>query len=304
VLKNITHPCAPTDHRHGTLPVRPNQALPNKPSIAILPFQNMSDDPEQDISPPVSPTTITDLSKISAFRDARNSSFTYRGKVQAVDVCRDLEFTPRSSAPSGNRVRNCPNIDGKIKAICGPERFDRELTDIPWCRMRSLGTLLQLSPCACCLTKDSAWHLTERLNRGLRFLPARVHQVYLATKDSNAEARILLERAITLNPDWARPYANLSHNYLFAYVNGWDVSAEPALQRAYELALQSISLDGDDPEVHWNLGLIHLWRREHDLAIASERTVVARYPSFATGHAALGSAPNYAGRSKEGSSRY
>jgi adenylate cyclase len=310
VLKNITSPVRAYRIWPDTasLPVRPNLALPNKPSIAILPFQNMSDDPEQEyFAAGIADDIITDLSKISGlFVIARNSSFTYRGKVcKSADVCRDLGvryLLEGSVRRSGNRVRvTAQLIDGQDGGHMWSERFDRELTDI--FVVQDEITRHIVAALAVRLLPDEGQRLALDRTVGIEaydFFLRGVHQVYLATKDSNAEARILLERAITLNPDWARPYANLSHNYLFAYVNGWDVSAEPALQRAYELALQSISLDGDDPEVHWNLGLIHLWRREHDLAIAAERTVVARYPSFATGHAALGSALNYAGRSKEG----
>ena len=125
------------------------------------------------------------------------------------------------------------------------------------------------------------------------------HLAYQVTRETNIEAGRLLERAIELDSQLARAFTMLSHVHLLAYVNGWKEQPEKLPQRALELALQAIGLDNDDPEGHWNLGLIYLWRRQHDLAIAAERRALHLNPNFASAHAGLGNVLHYTGRSSE-----
>jgi adenylate cyclase len=91
----------------------------------------------------------------------------------------------------------------------------------------------------------------------------------------------------------------LSHVHVLAYVNGWGEQPEVLLQRAFELALQAVELDHDDPDGHWNLGVTYLWRRQHDLAIAAERRALHLNPNFASAHAALGNILHYSSHSSE-----
>src|SRR5262245_13779327 len=136
-LKNIAEPVRVYGIRLGGAPRRAGPALPDKPSIAVLPFQNMSGDPEQEyFSDGMTEDLITDLSKVSGlFVIARNSSFAYKGRsVKVQEIGRDLgvRFVLEGSVrKAGNRVRiTAQLIDAGNGGHLWAERFDRDLTDI------------------------------------------------------------------------------------------------------------------------------------------------------------------------------
>jgi adenylate cyclase len=309
-LKNISSPVRVCRLRAGgreptSTPTR--LPLPDKPSIAILPFDNLSGDPEQQyFSDGISEDIITDLSKISGlFVIARNSAFTFRGKsAKTQDVSRELGVRyvlEGSVRRAGNRVRITTQlVDGTTGGHVWAERYDRDLTD--FFAVQDEVTHEIVAALAIKLTPDEHQRLVRKGTDNLEaydHLVRGTHLTFQVTKETNVEAGRLLERAIELDPHLARAFTMLSHVHVLAYVNGWREQPEALLQRAFELALQAVALDNDDPDGHWNLGIAYLWRRRHDLATAAERRALHLNPNFASAHAALGNILYYSGRSSE-----
>ena len=219
---------------------RPMPAQSDKPSIAVLAFNNMSGDPEQEyFSDGISEDIITDLSKLSELRViARNSTFTYKGKpVDVKQVGRELGVgyvLEGSVRKAGNRVRVTGQlIDAASGAHVWADRFDRDLTDIFAVQdelTQEIIAALKLK-----LTSEQKGRLSRKTTIDVEaynlFLRGR-EQALLQTKSSNAEARALLERAIAISPDFAAAYAYIAFTRLNDYIVGSGEAAEQSLQIA------------------------------------------------------------------------
>jgi adenylate cyclase len=287
----------------------PSEGLvpPDKPSIAILPFDNLSGDREQQyFADGIAEDVITDLSKVSGlFVIARNSAFTYRGKsIKVQEVCRELGVRyvlEGSVRKSGDRVRiTAQLIDGSTGGHLWAERYDRSLTDI--FAVQDEVTREIVSTLAVRLTPEERRRLDRKEPENLEaydYLMRGTEQTFRVSKEANVEACELLQRAIELDPQLARAYSVLSHLHLLMFINSWVEHPELALQRAHELARQAVALEDSDLFARWNLGLVHLWLRQHDMAITAEQYVVRIGPSYAPAYAALGSILHYSGRSTE-----
>jgi TolB-like protein/Tfp pilus assembly protein PilF len=281
--------------------------LPDKPSIAVLPFENMSGDPEQAyFSDGIAEDVITDLSKISGlFVIARNSAFVYRGK--AVEIRRvaselGVRYVLEGSVrKAGNRVRvTAQLIDGLSGGHLWGERYDRDLTDI--FAVQDEVTQHIVSALSLKLTRDERQRLarkgTENLEAYDCYLKGReLH--WQITRESMAQAKPMFERAIALDPGFAAAYANLARCLNIEYLNGWSESPEASQRRAYELALKAVSADAAEPLGHYSLGIVRLWRKEFDPAIAAHEKAIALDPNFAPSYASLGLILHYTGRSAE-----
>jgi adenylate cyclase len=153
------------------------------------------------------------------------------------------------------------------------------------------------------LTPEEARRLGHRSTENIEaydLLVRGTEQTFRATRQSIEEAVGLLDRAIELEPASARAVTMLSHAHVIAYVNGWAEAQEPTIRHAHDLAKHSIALDGEDPVALWNLGITHLWLRQHDQAIAAEQAAISLDPNLARAYAALGHMLHFAGRSAEG----
>ena len=204
-------------------------AQSDKPSIAILAFTNMSGDPEQEyFSDGISEDIITDLSKLSELHViARNSTFTYKGKaVDVKQVGRELGVRyvlEGSVRKAGNRVRVTGQlIDAATGAHVWADRFDRDLTDI--FAVQDELTQEIISALKVKLTPEQKDRLGRKNTIDEQaydlFLRARDH-LWHATRSGSIEARDLLERAVTINPDFAAAHAIFASTYLNDYANGW-----------------------------------------------------------------------------------
>jgi adenylate cyclase len=281
--------------------------LPAKPSIAVLPFDNMSGDPEQQyFSDGITDDIIADLSKLSGlFVIARNSSFTYRGKaVRVQEVSRELGVRyvlEGSVRKAGNRVRIVAQlIDGATAGHLWSERYDRDLTDI--FAVQDEVTREIVSALAVKLTQGEQRRMAHRGTDNLEaydyYLRGRQLQLE-RSREANAEARSLLERAIDLDPGFARAYAVLASVHSLDYANRWRDPTEESGKRAHELAQQAVALDDDDPYAHVVLGLTCSALRQHDRAVAEARRALALDPNFAWAYSLLGQAMYYAGRPQD-----
>ena len=249
---------------------RPMSAPPDKPSIAVLAFNNMSGDPEQEyFSDGISEDIITDLSKLSELHViARNSTFTYKGKaVDVKQIGRELgvryvlEGSVRKAA---NRVRVTGQlVDATSGAHVWADRFDRDLTDI--FAVQDGLTLEIISALKVKLTPEKREGLARKGTIDEEaydlFLRGR-EQAWLNTKSSNVEARNLLGCAITISPGFAAAYALIAYTHAVDYANGWGENPERSLQTSLEIAGRAVQLNDEDPEAHIDFAVALAWDRD------------------------------------------
>ena len=280
-------------------------SLPDRPSIAVLPFENMSGDPEQAyFSDGIAEDLITDLSKVSGlFVIARNSAFIYKGRaVDLREVSRELGVryvVEGSVRKAGDRVRiTAQLIDGATGGHLWAERYDRQWTDIFTVQDELIQQIV--SALKVKLTADEGRRVgrrgTDDLDAYEAFLRGR-ELVQLRTREAIVQSRQFFEQAIDLDPGFAAAYAGLAFGYALDYVNGW--TEMQALGTAFRLARQAVALDAVEPQAHYAMAMAHLWRREHESAIQEATTTTQLDPNFAPGFSLLGLALHYAGRSEQ-----
>jgi adenylate cyclase len=285
----------------------PTPSLPDKPSIVVLAFQNMSGDPEQEyFADGIAEDVITDLSKVSGlFVIARNSAFAYRGKaVNLQEVSRELGVRyvlEGSVRKAGNRVRiTAQLIDGASGGHVWAERYDRELTDI--FEVQDQVTREIVGALKVHLTADEQRRLEKQGTDSVEaydwFLRGR-ELIWPHTREGLVQARPFLERASALDPNFALPLAYLAFAHVQEYINRWSADPERSLQTAASLAARAVELDGAEPHAHFCRSIVHIWQKQIDRAIADARRAVALDPNFADAYAALGVALHYAGRAAE-----
>ncbi len=281
----------------------PAPAPPEKPSIAVLPFDNMSGDPEQGyFADGITEDIITDLSKVSGlFVIARNSSFAYKGKqVDVREVCNALGVRyvlEGSVRKAGNRVRiTAQMIDGLSGGHLWAERYDRDLADI--FAVQDEVTREIVGALRVALTAGEESHRERRrkvdpeaydlLVRGR----TRMFQFTAAAVD---ESRVYLNRAIAIDPDLAAAHALLSLANSVEYVNGWNDAGPDRLKEAVEIAERACRIDPAEPQAFHALALANVWLGNLDAAARAVERAVGLNPNFAGGYAALGQVRDFSG---------
>ncbi len=282
--------------------------LPDKPSIAVLPFTNRSDDPEQEyFVDGMTEDIITDLARVSGlFVIARNSMFTYKGRaVKVREVAEELGIRyvlEGSVRRAGDRVRiNAQLIDATTGGHLWAERFDRELKDIFALQDEVVGRIVTALEVR--LTegerRDLAHQYTNSVQaydvflRGLREFVRR-------SKEGNGNARALFTESIELDPKFVHPYAYLAWAHVRDFSDGWSERPERSLEQAYAQALNATALDDSLPLTHSVMGLVRLFRREHEKALGALETALSLDPNYANGYAILTRVLNFAGRPNAG----
>ena len=287
----------PLKSQKAAIEERVPSSLPDKPSIAVLPFTNMSKDPEQEyFSDGLTEDLITDLSKISGlFVIARNSAFTYKGKsIKINQVARELNvryILEGSVRQSNNRVRiTAQLIDAATGYHLWAERYDRELKEI-----FSLQDAVTLQ-----IVTALKVHLTDVEEERLEFkatdnttaydlvLKAREYRKEFYTKEGNLIRRRMCEKAIELDPGYADAYTWLGWTYFSEWSLGWNRDPK-VLDRAFELAERSLELKGDSSMAYILMAQVHLWRKEHNKAISKLIETVKLYPNDAWVYGSLAS---------------
>jgi adenylate cyclase len=281
--------------------------LPDKPSVAVLPFSNLSQDPTQEyFSDGVTEDLITGLSKVSGlFVIARNSVFTYKGRpVKIREVGRDLgvRYVLEGGVQrAGSRVRiTAQLVDASTGYHVWAERYDREAGDI--FAVQDEVTQQIVRALAVKLTEGEKVRLGRAPTTGVLEaydLVLRGHeQRRLTTREGNAEARRLFVRALDLDPAYAPAYAGLSWTHLQSWQFVWTTDRD-SLQRARELAERAIALNDTVAEGYHLLGQIYLWQKQHDRAIAQAERAVALAPNDASGYETLAEILGWSGRTDE-----
>jgi adenylate cyclase len=277
------------------------------PSIAVMPFVNLSGDAEQEFfSDGITEEIITSLSKTPKMIviDPRSRS-VYKGKTADLSqIGRELGvqyILTGSVRKAGERVRVSAQL---INASGGEhlwaERYDRELKDI--FALQDEITLRITQALQIKLTEGEQARIfgkgTNNLDAYLKWLQGQAFLIR-GNKDDNALARRMFEDAIRSDPDWVQPYVLLGFTYLMESLSGWSSSPESAFNEAVNLGRKSLTLDDSLPGPHGLMSQIHLYKRQHDEAITEAQKAVALGPGLAFVYEWLGSALMYAGRSHE-----
>ncbi len=268
--------------------------LPDRPSIAVLAFTNLSGDPQQEyFSDGITEDIITELSRSSElFVVARNSAFQYKGRsvdLRQVGEQLGVRYILEGSIQrAGDRVRvTAQLVDSATGRHRWAERYDRKIEDVFAVQDEVARTIVAIltayvskAEIERTLTKPpTTWQAYDYHMRAtealVSFWPSfDVERLY--------ETRRLLERSLTLDANYARAYGTLSHTYAVAWTNPVDDDFlnPAALDRAYTLALKGVQLDPNLPLAHAHLGSVLTWKRQLDAALAEFEKAMALNPNF------------------------
>lgn len=299
----------------GTVGLQPDRdsrdqvasTLPEKPSIAVLPFVNLSGDPEQDhLSDGLSASILADLSKL---RDltviARSSSFTLKGTTMTVqEIGEDLDaqyILEGSLQRLGERLRITTQLlDADKGRQLWAEQFDRGLSDI--FALQDEITHEIISALKIQLTNVEQEHLAGSVPASFEaydlFLKGQQVSVNFS-EESTAQAVDLYRKAIRLDPDYAHAYGALSVARIRQFLQGFTDTPARMKDRALELANKAATLDPDSHQIQWSLGYIHLYRKEFEEALVAAERAVSFSPNYADGYALLALVKNNLGQAEE-----
>jgi adenylate cyclase len=295
LLKNITQPVRAYDVSLDDTPRPPALTLPDKPSVAVLPFTNMSGDPQEEyFSDGITEDIITELSRFSElFVIARNSSFQYKGKrVDVRQIGRELGvryLLEGSIRRAGDRVRITAQLIDVASGIHRwADRYDRELSDVLTIQdevARTIAALLvaHLNKAQAELTllkPPTAWQAYDHYMRA-----AAAWATFQSSWKSEdlTETRRILSASLSIDPKYARAYSMLASTYRVAWFNpvNSEYLSPGALDQAIKLARTAIELNPNLPEAYAELGYTILRKREFDAAVAAVQRAVALNPNFA-----------------------
>ncbi len=267
-------------------------ALPQRPSIAVLPFENMSADPEQEFfADGITEDIITELSKFrSLFVIARNSSFAFKGQptdAKEVSAKLGVRYVVEGSVRrAGNRVRvTAQLVDAIDDKHIWAERYDRDLEDIFAVQDEVTRAVVSaIEPQLASTERQRARRKpTESLDAWECYQRGLWH-LHHYTAEDNARALEFLRRAIDLDPTFATAHAGLAFALYYSVILGFSGDRSGDLARALEAGKTAVMLDENDPFAQVALGRVYTARGEHDTAIASCDRAIALNPSFASAH--------------------
>ena len=281
--------------------------LPDVPSIAVLPFVNMSEDPKQEfLSDGITDNIITALSKVPRlFVIARNSTFTYKGKpVKAKQVSEELgvRYVLEGSVQrSGDRIRiNAQLIDALKGHHLWAERYDRDLKDL--FPLQDEITMKIISALQVKLTVGERARLvgkgTKNLDAYLKALQAE-EQRLRENKQGYTLAKELAKEALALDPKYAIPHTILAHCHILEVYLGFSESPKESIKLAVDAAEKALALDDSDPGAHGSLSFLYIMQRQYDKAIDSAKLALKMGPGEARTHWGLGRALLHACRFSE-----
>ncbi|WP_209436080.1 winged helix-turn-helix domain-containing tetratricopeptide repeat protein [Mesorhizobium metallidurans] len=276
--------------------------LPDKPSIAVLPFVNFSNDPEQEsFAAGLTEDLITDLSRISGlFVIARNSVFAYKGKAMDVrGIAEDLGvryLLEGSARRAAGRVRiNAQLVDAVTGDHLWAERFDRSLEDIFAVQDEVTAKIVEAL-----LGRLSAPPPRNRpKNLEAYDLCVRARKLMDDSPQTAREAHLMLTRAVSLDPEYAEAYRWLAMNHWMGWVHSGGPT-EADRTAALELARKAVVIDPNDAGCHWVLGYLLSYERSFAQADAEFAKAIALDPNEADAWAALSDIAVLAGRVDEG----
>jgi TolB-like protein/Tfp pilus assembly protein PilF len=296
VLTQLTPPAVESDV----------QQLSSPPSIVVLPFQNLSDDPSQErFADGITEDIITDLSGITGVRViASNTAFSYKGRQVSTQEVGDELHTDYvlegSVRRRGDSIRvNAQLVDVRTAFQVWAHRYDRaaqetfavqdELTN------QIVETLaVQLSP-------QERERLARQPTNNLAaydYFQEGQRLGKINTKESNIEAQHAYRKAIETDPTYGRAYGALAYTLAYNFRRGWNDAPMQTIDRALELAQRGVALDASIPQTFWSLGYVHLMRKEFALAEQAVETSLSIAPNYADGFGLLALINNSLGNAK------
>jgi len=285
-----------------------NIAADKVPSIVVLPFKNLSDDPQQEyFSDGITDDVITDLSRISVLRVvARQSAYHYKNSTDSLEnIAKDLDvlyIVQGSVQKAGNRIRiNVQLTDANSGHQLWAERFDRELVDVfaiqdEIARHTIKAMFITLSDQEVQKVKAHSTNNIEAYDlflRGQQYSKNRTKEDYDLSIDA-------FRRAIELDPNYGRAYGAMAVELTRGYLAQWtDLSFVEARDRALQLAQKAVELNNSLPQNHWSLGFVHLFRKEFAEAEAAAQQTVNLSPNYADGYGLLAFVDNWRGKADD-----
>ncbi|MGC1092318.1 MAG: winged helix-turn-helix domain-containing tetratricopeptide repeat protein [Pseudolabrys sp.] len=287
-------------------PSRAALPLPDRPAIAVLPFLNMSGDPEHEyFSDGISEDIITALSKLRwFFVIARNSSFIYKGKaVHMKQIAEELGVgyvVEGSVRKSGDRVRITAQLnDVATGSHIWAERYDRDIADVFAVQDEITEAIVAaIEPQLYAAENFHAQRKAPDSMDAWDLVMRALSHYWRVTRQDNVVAPALLEKATVIDPNYGQALGVLAASQTFSAHMGWaDMAAVvPTAERAAHAAIRA---DGEDPWAHYALGNVYLFTRRFDDSLAEFELALQLNPNFSLAQGYYGLALAYCGRWQE-----
>lgn len=290
--------------RNDSMPAPADRVLPliDRPAIAVLPFTNMSGDPEQEyFSDGISDDLITALSKLRWFLViARNSSFIYKGRaVNVKQVAADLGagyVVEGSVRKNADRVRITAQLNDAATATrIWSDRYDRDISDVFAVQDEIAAAIVAaIEPQLYAAENFRAERKAPNSLDAWDLVMRALSHYWRVTRQDNLVAQALLEKAIALDPKYGQALGVLATSHTFCAHMGWAdlASALPIAERA---ARAAILADSEDPWAHHALGCVYLFTRRFDDSLAEFELALRLNPSFSLAQGYYGLALSYCG---------
>jgi adenylate cyclase len=285
----------------------PALELPAKPSIAVLPFDNMSNDPEQEFfADGITEDIITELSRfMSLFVIARNSTFAFKGQpIDVKEVGRKLGVryvVEGSVRTAGKRLRiTAQLIDAVNDTHLWAERYDRELEDVFDVQdevTRAIVTAIE--PQLASTERERARRKPPESLDAWECYQRGLWHLYRHKAEDSAKGQDLFRRAIEHDPGFAPPHAALAFSLYYDVVGGLVSDPGDRLERALDEARAAIAADERDAFAHEVLARTLLMCGEHDASIAAHKTSLRLNPNYANAHHGLAFALCFTGQPED-----
>jgi TolB-like protein/DNA-binding winged helix-turn-helix (wHTH) protein/thioredoxin-like negative regulator of GroEL len=265
------------------------------PSIAVLPFENLSNDPKQDyLADGITEDIITDLSRLSNLLViASNTSLTYKGRsvpVEKIGTDLNVEFVLKGSIQRlGDAIRvNAQLVNAKTGFNAWAQRYDRKVTEVFYVQdemTRSIVNALAIK-----VTSQEKSRLAQRATDSLKAYDLFQEGQRISkgkTKEDEIQARELYQKAIEHDPNYGRAYGAMAISLAWDYQRGWTDTPIETLDRALVLAKQAVALDDSTPQTHWALSFVYLMRKEYENAEKVVTQALSIAPNYADGYGLL-----------------
>ncbi len=304
VIAAATYGFVTWQSREAIIPESTEQIPSEKPSIAVLPFNNMSGDPDQEyFADGITEDLTTDLSRISGlFVVARNSSFSYKGRsVDLRTVARELGVRyvlEGSVRRSGDQIRiNAQLVDGSSGGHLWAERFDGAMADVFALQdkvNRKIVAALEVSLTA---ADEQRFDRVETTSpEAYDVLLRGIEQYNTFTIDAIVEARELFKQATTIDPNYARAYANIALTHVTEINFFWSKDREESIRLGLEFASKAVELDDSIPQIYLTRSILYLAQRQHQTALEAAQRTVEVHPNYVDGQATMAFIQSYSGQ--------
>jgi TolB-like protein/DNA-binding winged helix-turn-helix (wHTH) protein len=277
------------------------------PSIIVLPFENISNDPKQEyLADGMTEDIITDLSRLSNILViATNTSLKYKGRqVTAKEVGEDLnvKFVLKGSIRQlGNAVRvNAQLVNTTTGFNTWAQRYDRNISEVFAVQDEVTNSIV--NALAVKMNSQERSRLAKRATDSLKAYDLFQEGQLLfqvRTKESNEQARDVYQKAIELDPNYGRAYGAIAVTLTHGFTRGWSDTPVEDLDRALVLAKKAVTLDASTPQTHWALGFVYIMRKEYENAEQVAMQAISVAPNYADGFGLLALIKMYLGQPQQ-----